>query len=119
MNGMRTPCLLLMLALSTSALAGETLPESSPPERNDQAGMKDRFPAPPMASDEMENLYLESPVELGNTEEEGMRSVQDKEKYSESDLLFRERRQGALGVEPAPSIDRPVFIPPPPPAQQL
>lgn len=114
MNGMRTPCLLLMLVLSTSALAGETLPESAPTERDDQTSMKDRFRTPPLAAEEMEQMYLESPVELGNAQEEGMRSVQDRDKYSETDLLFREQRQGSLSTGQSPRA-----IEPPPPQQPV
>lgn len=120
MSGMRTPCLLFLITVLSPALGAESLPDSAPADQPEKDDMQERFSAPAMAVEEMQNLYLRSPTELGNSDEEGMRSVQDKNKYSETDLLFRERRQGDLSAQPPTSFERaPTFAPTGGPAQQL
>ncbi len=103
MSLMRTLCLLVVLALPTTpVLAGETLPDSAPSGGDTQHSMDGRFRSPAMGTEEMQQLYLQSPVELGNTQEEGLRSVNDQDLYSETDLLQRERLQSSRNNAPAP-----------------
>ena len=86
----------LMALLLLPVLAqGEELPDSAElPDAQDSADMEERFSAPSMDSEELNSLFLESPVELGNAEDEGgMNSLSDEDRYKESDLFFRERRQ--------------------------
>lgn len=84
-----------MLALLPILARGEELPDSAElPEERDSAEMSERFSAPSMDSEELNSLFLESPVELGNAEDEGgMNSLSDEDRYRDSDLFFRERRQ--------------------------
>ncbi|MDF1780043.1 MAG: hypothetical protein P1U67_01985 [Alcanivoracaceae bacterium] len=100
-------------------MASETLPDSSESAAEDtpqqRAAMEKRFNSPAMNSEEMQGLYLQSPIELDNIEEEGLRSVADQNRYSETDLLFRERlnsRNEATG--PTPEFERPPIALPPP-----
>jgi hypothetical protein len=74
---------------------GEELPDSAElPDAGESADMEERFSAPSMDSEELNSLFLESPVELGNAEDDsGMNSLSDEDRYRESDLFFRERRQ--------------------------
>lgn len=110
----------LLLLLGAAANAAELLPDSADVQGEDDAAMSKRFHTPPLSGEEMQNLYLQSPTELDNTEKEGLRSLDDDERYTETDLLFRERLQGGSTLTPPPEIDR-TTPPPPPPSviQQL
>lgn len=96
----------LLLCLPLTALAGEQLPDSAPSgDAADDAAMSERFAAPPMDSEEMQSLYLKSPVQLENAEEKGgLESLSDEDRYKESDLFFRER-QSSEGLLPLPVIE--------------
>ena len=112
-DGMRTLCLLTLLLICPLTVAAEQLPDASQPGAADDASaMQQRMKTPAMNHDEMENVYLQSPVELGNREEEGMRSVTDDSRYPETDLLSREQLQNRnSSLQPPPDLDR---TPPPP-----
>lgn len=114
-DGMTTRLLATALLLVSATLpAAEQLPDSANVQRDDDASLSGRFSSPPLDSEAMQNLYLESPVELGNTEEEGLRGVDNDTRYSETDLLFRERLQGgADALRPRVEIDRPEISAPP------
>ena len=106
---MRTLCLLSVLLFCPLTVAAEQLPDASQPgsSADDADAMQQRMKTPAMNSEEMENLYLKSPIELGNKEEEGMRSVTDDDRYSETDQLFQERlRNRDTSLKPAPEINR-------------
>lgn len=122
-GAMKTPILLFLLILTAPALAAEQIPDSAIIDNDAEsaAANKKRFSTPELNSEEMQGLYLKSPIELDNTEEQGMRSVNDAERYSETDLLFRERFQGRPGsMQPAQQIERPTLpIPPRAPLNQL
>lgn len=107
--------LFTLLLFTCFASAAEQLPDSAETEIDDSASMKDRFSNPAMNQQEMQNLYLQSPVELDNTEEEGIRSVNDQRRYSETDLQLREQLQG--GTKPSPQID--LDTPPPLPSNPI
>lgn len=111
----------LLFLLGAAANAAEQLPDSADVQGEDEAALRERFHTPPLSGEEMQNLYLQSPTELGNTEEESLRGLDDDERYSETDLLFRERLQGSNStLTPPPELDR-TAPPPPPPSviQQL
>ena len=64
------------LLLSSLAFGGETLPdEARIDDGEDETEMQERFSAPVMGSDELESLYLQSPVEIGGSPAQGMRSA--------------------------------------------
>lgn len=108
----------LLFLLGAAANAAEQLPDSADVQGEDEASMSKRFHTPPLSGEEMQNLYLQSPTELGNTEEESLRSLDDDERYTETDLLFRERLQsGNNTLSPPPRIDQ--APPPPPPPSTL
>lgn len=105
----------LYLIMLIPALAlGEKLPDSASVQgENDPEAMAERFAAPPMDSGEMEALFLESPVKLGNAEERGgMESLRDEDRYRESDLFFREKQQSERLFVPDPPQDEPPRSPP-------
>lgn len=86
----------LMTLILLPVLAwGEELPDSAElPDEQDSAETEERFSAPSMNSEELNSLFLESPVELGNAEDEGgMNSLSDEDRYKDSDLFLRERLQ--------------------------
>jgi hypothetical protein len=122
-GAMKTPILLFLLMLTGPALAAEQIPDSAiiDNDADSAAANKKRFSTPELNSEEMQGLYLKSPIELDNTEEQGMRSVNDAERYSETDLLFRERLQGRTSnMQPPQQIERPALpIPPRAPPNQL
>lgn len=119
-GAMKTP-ILLFLTLLASLLcapvqAAEQIPDSAiiDDDADSESANKQRRSTPELNREEMQGLYLNSPIELDNTEEQGMRSVEDAERYSETDLLFRERLQGRPGgLQPQQQIERPT--PPAPP----
>lgn len=86
----------LTALLLVPALAwGEKLPDSAElPDQGDAAETGERFSAPSMNSEELNSLFLESPVELGNAEDKGgMNALSDEDRYKDSDLFLRERLQ--------------------------
>lgn len=98
--------LLLIFLLPLAATAGEQLPDSAATGDNEDPGvMAERFAAPPMDSEEMQSLYLKSPVQLENAEEKGgMESLSDEDRYKQSDLFFRERRNSE-NMLPVPILE--------------
>lgn len=95
----------LLLWLPLMATAAEQLPDSAPVEDEDPAAMAERFDAPPMGSEEMQSLYLKSPVQLENAEEKaGLESLSDEDRYKEADLYFREL-QNSENLLPIPSLE--------------
>jgi hypothetical protein len=94
----------LLLCLPRAAI-GEELPDSAPNSDEDPAAMAERFAAPPMDSEEMQSLYLESPLQVENAEEKGgLESLSDEDRYKETDLLFRERFNSDR-LLPVPSLE--------------
>lgn len=115
-GAMKTPTLLFLFMLAAPALAAEQIPDSAiiDNDADNAPANQTRFSTPELNSEEMQGLYLKSPIELDNTEERGMRSVNDTERYSETDLLFRERLQGRIGNIQAPQqFERPTLPTPP------
>lgn len=102
--------LVLTLLLSSLAFGGETLPDEARLDDGEgEEEMQERFSAPVMGSDELENLYLQSPVEIGGSPAQGMRSVQGEELYSDSDAQIMERqRVESRSADPiVPPVERP------------
>lgn len=95
----------LLLWLPLVAAAAEELPDSASVEEEDPAAMAERFNAPPMGSEEMQSLYLKSPVQLENAEEKGgLESLSDEDRYKETDLYFRELKNSE-NLLPLPSLE--------------
>lgn len=94
--------------LCATSQAGEQLPDRAltlDDEQEEQ--MQERFAAPLMQTDELEGLYLQSPIEIGNESREGLSAVKDESLYSESDALLRERQQiSTPNNDPSRTIDR-------------
>jgi hypothetical protein len=104
---------LLFLTLLPIALvhAGETLPDEARHANDEQdQQMQTRFGAPVMDAEELENLYLQSPVEIGASPAQGMRSVKGEERYSDSDAQNLERQR--VQAQSANPIVAPVERPP-------
>lgn len=91
--------------------AGETLPDSARVQEDDDSGMAGRFSAPLMDSEEMEGLYLEAPGVVDNAETRGLEGLNDKERYTETDLRFRERFQNNPGATPQQPPEQPLRRP--------
>ena len=102
--------LLLTGLFSALAYGGETLPDQVrlSDEEKDQE-IQQRFAAPVMAAEELEDLYLQSPVEIGESTARAMRSVQGESLYSDSDAQFLERQRAETRNEPPAQL-----VPPPP-----
>lgn len=103
------------LAFSPVLLSGfvhgaETLPDEARvnDEEKDQA-MQQRFAAPVMAAEELEELYLQSPVEIGSGSASDMRSVKGEQLHSDEDAMRQERQRGEARNA------QPIRLPPPPP----
>ena len=114
--------LFLTLLLSSLAFGGETLPdEARLDDGEDEAEMQERFSAPVMDKDELENLYLQSPVEIGGSSAQGMRSVKGEELYSDSDAQIMERQRAESIAPIVPPVERPALptIPAGVPIRQL
>ncbi len=114
--------LIFTLLLSSVAFAGETLPDEARLDDGEgEAEMQQRFSAPVMDRGELENLYLQSPVEVGGSSAQGMRSVQGEELYSESDAQLLERQRAESIVPIVPPVERPALptIPAGVPIRQL
>lgn len=101
--------LTLLLLLPALAISNETLPDSAPQEREDSQAMQDRFGAEAMSLEELEQLFLASPVELDTEEERsGGSAVSDQRGVEESIILQREReRERSLQNIEMPSRDLP------------
>lgn len=109
-----------ILLLTALADAGETLPDEARHASSEQdQQMQARFSAPVMDAEELENLYLQSPVEIGASPVQGMRSVKGEELYSDSDAQNQERQRTqaqsanpiAAPVERAPLPTLPAGVP--------
>jgi hypothetical protein len=103
------PLLTSILVLSGSVityLQAEELPDQAVWDE-EQDSMKDRFPKPPLDSEEMGSMYLESPSLAENQEDQkGGKAIQDEQRFSETDLFQRERYQEQR-IIPPPEINRP------------
>lgn len=101
---------ILTLLLSSLAFGGETLPDEARLDDGEaEADMQERFSAPVMGADELEETYLQSPVEIGGSPAQGMRSVKGEELYSDSDAQIMERqRVESRSADPiVPPVERP------------
>ena len=118
---MKNAALTLLLAcLAAPALAAETLPDSASTAVDDSADMANRFGAPAMDPAEMEQTYLESPALVENTETRSMKALTDEERYTETDLRFREqllRSQDTITISPPKPPGQDANNPPPPATQ--
>lgn len=105
--------LLAGLLASGGALA-EALPESSPGDEPVGREMAERFPAPVMDAEEMERLFLETPllIEPEETRRGGGRTLPDQQRYAEQDPSFIERLRSQGTVAPPPPPEQ--ATPPPP-----
>ena len=111
-----------LTALPALALAAETLPDGAHTDDGESdAHMQQRFAAPLLDSDELEQLFLESPYALDAPAAEGMRSVQGEELYTESENLQREqiRLQQRAAPELPPRLNLPPLETPREPIRQL
>ncbi|MDF1628528.1 MAG: hypothetical protein P1U78_01920 [Alcanivoracaceae bacterium] len=97
---------------SALAYGGETLPDQArlSDEEKDQ-DTQQRFAAPVMAAEELEQLYLQSPVEIGESTARAMRSVQGESLYSDSDAQFQERQRTETRVAPPSELTPPPPVP--------
>ncbi len=106
-----TILLVVLLVLPLAASAREELPDSAPATQEE--GVEQRFSAPLLGHDELETLYLESPLLLREPEKrKGGDSLSDDNRYPETDLLLRERQQSRRS-EPPPPIEPPLVKQPP------
>lgn len=114
-----TVLMALLLILPFAASAGEELPDTAPASPEDSVAQ--RFSAPLLGQDELETLYLESPLLLQEPEKrKGGDSLSNDRRYPETDLLLRERQQSRRDEPPAPI--EPQLVKPPPlyrPPEQL
>jgi hypothetical protein len=109
------------LLLAALAQAGETLPDEARHADGEQdQQMQQRFPAPVMDAGELERLYLQSPVEIGESPAEGLRSVRGEDRYTDSDARNRERQRmevptvrppSPASLEPSPMPTLPAGVP--------
>lgn len=107
---------LFFSSLAVSVLVqAESLPDEVRlnDEEKDQA-MQQRFAAPVMAAEELEELYLQSPIEIGEDSASEMRSVRGEQLYSDDDAR-RQERQRAEARNALPTT----LPPPPPPAPSM
>lgn len=105
---------ILLVTCFFSALAhgGETLPDQvrlSDEEKDQQ--LQERFAAPVMAAEELEDLYLQSPVEIGESTAREMRSVQGESLYSDNDAQLQERQRAETHSAPPTQIVPPTPAP--------
>ncbi len=106
---------LLACALAGNVFAAERLPESAPGDEPVGRDMAERFPAPVMDAEEMERLFLETPllIEPEETRRGGGRTLPDQQRYAEQDPSFLERLRSQGTVAPPPPPEQ--VTPPPPP----
>ena len=100
----------LTLLLGSMAFAGETLPDEARVDDGEQdAALQQRFAAPVIPAEELESLYLQSPVEIGSSPAQGMRSVNGEELYSDSEAQILERQRAETrSTDPIlPPVERP------------
>lgn len=119
---MRVMWITAWLLLSMPVLAGETLPEGARTDDGESdERMQQRFSGPLLDSDELEQLFLQSPRALEAPATEGMRSVQNEELYTESENLQREQihLQQRASPELPPRLDLPPLEAPREPIRQL
>lgn len=89
----------------------EQLPDTAPPD-SEEPRTEARLPAQALDGEEMDSLYLQSPVELDTSgEDQGLNAVSQENRYLENDLQELRQRQ-AETVQPPPIQDE---APPPPP----
>lgn len=96
-----------------SLLASEQLPDSAPPD--DQAPQsRENGPSQALESDELEALYLQSPVELDTTDEsQGLNALSSESRYLENEQQeLLQRQRDTVQIIPSPEDAPP---PPPPP----
>lgn len=101
----------ILLALTPAPLlAAELLPDNSPPD--DQAPQtREKGPAKALESHELEELYLQSPVELDTSDEnQGLNAVSSESRYLENDQELLQRQRDTVQI-----IRAPEETPPPPP----
>ncbi|MDF1821205.1 MAG: hypothetical protein P1U64_06530 [Alcanivoracaceae bacterium] len=108
---MKRTIALLACLLVAPLHAGETLPDSARVQEDDTGAMAERFSAPVMDSEEMEGLYLEAPGVVDNAEIRGLEGLNDKERYTETDLRFRERFQNNPSAAPQLPPEQPLRRP--------
>ncbi|MAX56833.1 MAG: hypothetical protein CL537_15190 [Alcanivoracaceae bacterium] len=101
----------LLLAPGLS-LAAEQLPDTAPPD--DQAPQtRESGPATPLNGEELESLYLQSPVELDTSDEsQGLNAMSNEARFLENEQQEMRQRQAETARPPAPP---PSDTPPPPP----
>lgn len=106
--------LLLAGLLASGGALAEALPESSPGDEPVGSEMAERFPAPVMDAEEMERLFLETPllIEPEETRRGGGRTLPDQQRYAEQDPSFIERLRSQGTVAPPPPPEQ--ATPPPP-----
>ncbi|MCG8393560.1 MAG: hypothetical protein MI745_10795 [Pseudomonadales bacterium] len=93
------------------ALAAEQLPDAAPPD-DETPRTREKSPAQPLNGQEMESLYLQSPVELDTSDESrGLNAVSPDTRYLENEQQELRQRQ-AESLRPPPVQDD---TPPPPP----
>ena len=115
--------MLLTVLLTTLVKAGETLPDEVrfADDEPDQ-DMQQRFPAPMMDAGELEQLYLQSPVEVGTSPASGLRAVRGEEPYAEEVRNQERQRLESLSSQPPPTAQEQPVLPPVPagvPIRQL
>lgn len=104
--------LLLTGLFSALAYGGETLPDQARLSDGEQdQELQQRFAAPVMAADELEDLYLQSPVEIGESTAREMRSVQGESLYSDSDAQLLERQRAETRNAPPTQLTPPAPVP--------
>lgn len=106
---------LLTCALAGTVFAAERLPESAPGDEPVGRDMAERFPAPVMEAEEMERLFLETPllIEPEETRRGGGRTLPDQQRYAEQDPSFLERLRSQGTAAPPPPLEQ--VTPPPAP----
>ena len=94
---------LMMVTLSPAVLlADEQLLDRAPPD--DQARQtREKGPNQALNSEELESLYLQSPVELDTTDEsQGLNALSSDSRYLESDQELLQRQRDTVQIIPTP-----------------
>lgn len=94
MNKSMIPLIIATLLTSGNVLSAEQLPDTAPPDEQAPQS-REKGPSEALDSHELEALYLQSPVELDNTDEnQGLNAVSSESRYLENEqqeLLQRQR----------------------------
>lgn len=114
MRRMRSLLIGFVFSVMPLAWAAETLPDSAPPD-SEAPQTRESTSATPLDGDEMDSLYLASPVELDTTDEsQGLNAVSNDDRFYEEQQELRERTSVSVTrsqTPEAPPARPPTLIP--------